>query len=739
MTNYNNIPKEMKEFNNWVLYKIRPKKDNKGNIKNTKIPYQPINKMAKVNDRHTWSSFYIVKNKAEKEARRYDGIGFVFTDSTIMGIDIDHCIVDNKLSDIATDILKTVNSYAEYSPSGEGIHIYINGNINLYKGFKLPKLGLEIYEKDRYFTVTGNVINGYEKLSSDVTGVEKIYDKYFNTTSKLQLQKKNNLQFMEIDDNKLLDKINNSKQAEAFKNLYYDGIASDNSSADLSLCNILAFWTCKNFAQMDRLFRKSALFRKKWDEIHYNNGETYGTHTLNLAIKNCSNIYDPNNPANDFEVLADELISIEDLQYPFTTKKGKPLTNIWQNTNYLLTRLGFEIKYNILRKNIEVFERGTLKKMTFDSIVTYLLSLCNQCHLNISSNILAQHLAYIAEENKYSPVCEYLEKCKSKWDKQSRIKDLFNCLELDIDQDKEFCYLLFKKWLISCAAIAFNKGDKSTHGILILCGGQGIGKTRFLYDILPAEGKDWGADGLALNPTNKDDVLRIAMYWIVELGEINDTIKSERLERLKAFITAKKDILRKPYARSTDEIARTTALYGTVNTKEFLRDSTGERRYWVISVRNIHSERIKNIDINQLWGEIAHLALKEKAPYWLTKDETIKINIQNERYKNLTEAERTIIDCLDWDAELNKWKLITATKLCYAIQQEYNSRQCSNRQLAKAIRSLKNSSILDNRAKYIKLPTNNMKKNYYLPPVKSVNNNEFDVVDAQDDEKDIFS
>ena len=287
--------------------------------------------------------------------------------------------------------------------------------------------------------------------------------------------------------------------------------------------------------------------------------------------------------------------------------------------------------------------------------------------------------------------------------------------------------------------MAFNEGDKSAHGILILCGGQGIGKTRFLYDILPDEGKDWGADGLALNPTNKDDVLRIAMYWIVELGEINDTIKSERLERLKAFITAKKDILRKPYARGTDEMARTTALYGTVNTKEFLRDSTGERRYWVISVENIHSERIKNIDIDQLWGEVAHLALEEKAPYWLTKDETIKINIQNEHYKNLTEAERTIIDCLDWDADLNKWKLITATELCFAIQQEYNTRQCSNRQLAKAIRSLKKSSILGDSAKYIKLPTNHHVKNYYLPPVKKVNNNEFDVVDTQDDEEDIFS
>lgn len=739
MTNYNNIPKEMKEFNNWVLYKIQSKKDSKGNIKNTKIPYQPINKMAKVNNNNTWSSFATVRDKAENEANRYDGIGFVFTNSTIMGIDIDHCVIDNKLSDIATDILKTVNSYAEYSPSGEGIHIYINGNINLHNGFKLPRLGLEIYDKDRYFTVTGNVIKGYEKLSSDVTGVEKIYSKYFD--AKLNSQQKEIIhhQFVEIDDNKLLDKICSSKQAEAFKNLYYEGIASDNSSADLSLCNMLAFWTCKNFAQMDRLFRKSALYRKKWDEIHYNNGETYGMHTLNKAIKNCPNIYDPNNPANDFEVLTDELISIEDLQYPFTTKKGKPLTNIWQNTNYLLNRLGYEIKYNILRKNIEVFERGILKKMAFDNIVTYLLSLCNQCHLTISSNMLAQHLAYIAEEHKYSPVREYLKKCKNKWDKKSRIKDLFNCLELETNQDNEFCYILFKKWLLSCAVMAFNEGDKSAHGILILCGGQGIGKTRFLYDILPDEGKDWGADGLALNPTNKDDVLRIAMYWIVELGEINDTIKSERLERLKAFITAKKDILRKPYARGTDEMARTTALYGTVNTKEFLRDSTGERRYWVISVENIHSERIKNIDIDQLWGEVAHLALEEKAPYWLTKDETIKINIQNEHYKNLTEAERTIIDCLDWGAELNKWKLITATELCFAIQQEYNTRQCSNRQLAKAIRSLKKSSILGDSAKYIKLPTNHHVKNYYLPPVKKVNNNEFDVVDMQDDEEDIFS
>ena len=69
MTNYNNIPKEMKEFNNWVLYKIQSKKDSKGNIKNTKIPYQPINKMAKVNNNNTWSSFATVRDKAENECQ----------------------------------------------------------------------------------------------------------------------------------------------------------------------------------------------------------------------------------------------------------------------------------------------------------------------------------------------------------------------------------------------------------------------------------------------------------------------------------------------------------------------------------------------------------------------------------------------------------------------------------------------------------------------------------------------
>lgn len=723
MTKYDKIPEELKAFNNWVLFKSTPKTDKKGVVKYTKIPYQVNGKKASTNKPDTWNSFDAVKAVAVK----FSGIGFVFNNSPFVGIDIDHCIKDGKLSDTAKDIIRALGSYAEVSPSGEGVHIIAKGNIEI-KTNKNTSLGLEIYNTGRYFTVTGKPINKYSKITENNTALKAVYEKYFagKTDKKPPQKEMNTLPVMAaaVDDEVLIKKICSSQQGEKFKKLFYQGDTSnnkdDNSSADLALCNILAFWTCKNHEQINRIFKASALYRpEKWNKIHFSNGDTYGKRTIKTAILGCSNVYNAggqSDPVNDFEEVDENGQPV--FKYPYLTGKGTPRLNAWQNTEYLFNRLHITVRYNILRKSIEVFGCEDLKTTNFDNIVTYLLSICSQHNLNVSANTLANNLAFIADKNRYSPVCEYIFECISTWDGHSRIKDLFDCLELETGQDEEFCFLLFKKWLLSCVAMAFNEGEDASHGVLILCGGQGIGKTRFLYDILPQCGKSWGADGLALNPTNKDDVLRVAMYWIVELGEINDTIKAERLERLKAFITAKKDILRKPYARGTVEMPRTTALYGTVNTKEFLRDSTGERRYWVIAVTDIHSEKIQQIDINQLWGELGYLARIEGAPHWLTKEEIVKLNAQNENYKNLTEAERTIIDCLDWGVDPQKWKYRTASELCTEITLEYNNRRSSNNHLARAIRSLKNSHMLGGKEEYIKLPTNNHSKVYYLPPIK---------------------
>ncbi len=128
------IPNELKRLNKWVNY-----------VPEIKIPLDPkTGKAASSTDPSTWGTYE--QSKASSE-----NIGFVFDDTGYYGIDLDDCVVSGKLNSFAREILGKTRSYAEYSPSGTGIHIICKGSLK--DALKLP--GLEAYGTGRYFTVTG--------------------------------------------------------------------------------------------------------------------------------------------------------------------------------------------------------------------------------------------------------------------------------------------------------------------------------------------------------------------------------------------------------------------------------------------------------------------------------------------------------------------------------------------------------------------------------------------------------
>ena len=112
---FDNIPPEMKALPNWVCWKFH-ERDNKI----TKIPYSPITgNMAKSNDPGTWAT-YENATKTFKNSR-YDGIGFMFSKSPFVGIDIDHCInSDGQMDSNSKKIANNLKSYTEISPSDTG-------------------------------------------------------------------------------------------------------------------------------------------------------------------------------------------------------------------------------------------------------------------------------------------------------------------------------------------------------------------------------------------------------------------------------------------------------------------------------------------------------------------------------------------------------------------------------------------------------------------------------------------
>jgi len=282
--NFNEIPSELKALPQWILWR---KEERDG--KPTKVPYQANGEMAQANNRRTWSTFATaVKFYLDGD---YDGIGFVFSrQDNYIGIDLDKCVAEGKPNQFATEIIDTFDSYTEFSPSGNGLHVIIKGGLPqniLGTGRKSTKHGLEIYSHSRFFTFTGNRENSNE-IYERTDELTEIFEQYFDDSD---IQGRINLAEFEKDEIKLSndalwEKMFRSKNGDEIRSLRNGNlIKDDHSASDLALSNHLAFWTGKSATRMDAMFRETGLMRDKWDVIHFRDtNETYGERTIAEAI-----------------------------------------------------------------------------------------------------------------------------------------------------------------------------------------------------------------------------------------------------------------------------------------------------------------------------------------------------------------------------------------------------------------------------------------------------------------------
>ncbi|MCY8509755.1 phage/plasmid primase, P4 family [Bacillus mojavensis] len=284
MYDFKNIPQELKNAPQWILWRSEER-----NGKKTKVPYQIDGSMAQSSNKRTWSTFAtIMKFFNEQE---YDGIGFMFSkDDPFIGIDIDHCVDDGVLSPFAQEIIQTINSYTEYSPSGEGVHIIVKGKLPLRgpgTGRKNIDKGLEVYRHGRYFTFTGNSLD-VGPVQERSEEIKTIFDKYLaekEEAKPVSTRTQSVGDMGNLSNKEIWERMFNSKNGKSIQDLFNGQLINgDHSSTDMALCNHLAFWTDKDASKMDSMFRESDLFREKWDRQHSADGATYGEMTIAAAI-----------------------------------------------------------------------------------------------------------------------------------------------------------------------------------------------------------------------------------------------------------------------------------------------------------------------------------------------------------------------------------------------------------------------------------------------------------------------
>jgi len=228
--------------------------------------------------------------------------------------------------------------------------------------------------------------------------------------------------------------------------------------------------------------------------------------------------------------------------------------------------------------------------------------------------------------NSFHPVREYLNSLK--WDGKNRIKNIL--IDYLGAADSEYVKAVTQKALIAAVARVYQPGIKFDH-MLTLVGDQGQGKSTLLAKL----GKEWFSDGFHFGMLHKkDSIEQIQGSWLIEIGELGGMKKAD-VDAIKHFLTTCVDRCRPAYGKHVVEYPRQCIFFGTTNRRDFLRDHSGNRRFWPVPtmdenpVKNVFKD-LTELEVNQIWaeavalykaGESLHLDADLEAQAWAVQDE----------------------------------------------------------------------------------------------------------------------
>ena len=306
-----------------------------------------------------------------------------------------------------------------------------------------------------------------------------------------------------------------------------------------------------------------------------------------------------------------------------------------------------EMTHNIVAKKSLPWRKITEPSQWVDADDAALRFYLERVYSISSKDRIFDAVNVVAIENKFHPVRDYLDACT--WDGVLRVETLL--IDYLGAEDSPYTRAVTRKALVAAIARIYRPGCKFDY-MLTLRGRQGLGKSALIAKL----GGEWFSDSFN-TVQGKEAYEQVLGVWLVEVGELAGMKKAEA-ESIKLFISKQADRFRPAYGRRLQEFPRQCIFIGTTNEEQFLRDTTGNRRFWVVDTPN---EPTKDMwqdltpeTVRQVWAEAVELFKKGEKLY-LPKDlERVAREVQ-ETYEEENPRAGIVLDYLerllpeDWD------------------------------------------------------------------------------------------
>jgi len=684
----------LKDQKIWVVWKSQKIEKPGKTASFTKVPYQVTGAAASSVDPATWVTY----KEAEQASPNFSGIGFTISKHhPMLCIDLDHCLKDDIITrEDFLIMLDEADTYTEISPSGDGLHIILeldeHFSLDATKKVHDDGTACETYTENRYFTYTGNSFHDEAKPVRKVSQDEaemiiRMLGYPWGKKKVTETSLPANTMSLSLNAEQVKEKMFRSKGGAWIEKLYNGDLSKyndDYSAADYALCTQLAFWTQKNYQLMEEIWLGSPLGAREKTQKR----EDYRKASIENALEATDEVYTPAPLIQTTATTEPELIS--KIEY-ISTPKGMPYTSavnvveILRKDKALNTGFRFNLFSSEHETNIRTGRDWTpLQKDDVLFAMVYIQKTYSFFE-KIPAQIVQEAITLMSHDQEVNPPLDMI--LSAEWDGEERVE---NWLHLVFGAPKNELYnSIGANWIKGLVNRVVTPGCKFDT-VLVLEGPQGAKKSTALYELA----HPWYAE-TSLDIERKDFQLLLANNVVVEFSE-GVSLSRSAVASMKQKITDREDNFRKPYDRASQKYPRHNVFAMTTNDEQYLKDTTGNRRWLPVAVqKEADIEWIKENRI-QLFAEAYHKVYNmNETTYEFPDDELMEL-----------QASRVEED--PWVARISEWyfdKLsdelreegVTASQ---AYEQGIHDGQAGNRDMRagenhRLSSILKNSLLLD--------------------------------------------